>query len=154
MLRPEASGTLVSAALGLGIPAMATELGGGGGVRPQTLAIASQGLDNVLAYLGMIARPQTPPTQTRLMGVEPGYFLRAPGRGIFEPKHELGGSVNAGEAAGRLWCLERPEREPEPLYMPADGLVVCRRVPSTCAQADVLLHLARDIEPGDLIDPK
>lgn len=153
VLRPEASGTLVSAALGLGIPAMATELGGGGGVSPQTLGIARWGLDNVLAFMGMAAPPQTTPTSTRLMGIEPGYFLRAPGSGLFEPRHELGDCVSAGDEAGRLWCMERPEREPELLTMPTDGLLVCRRVPSICAQADVLLHLARDIEPGDLIDP-
>lgn len=154
MLRPEASGTLVSAALGRGIPAMATELGGGGGVSPETLAIARQGVENVLAFLGMAPPPAISANPTRLMGVEPGCFLRAPGSGIFEPRHGLGSRVSAGEEAGRLWNLERPEKAPETLFMPADGLLVCRRVPSACAQADVLLHLARDVEPAELVGPE
>ncbi|WP_157188236.1 succinylglutamate desuccinylase/aspartoacylase family protein [Nitratireductor pacificus] len=151
MRSPEASGTMVSTALERGIPAMATELGGGGGVTPRTLAVAERGLMNVLAHLGLMERPGSKPADTRLMGVEPGGFLRAPGSGFFEPLHTLGAAVQAGEAAGFLWDLERPDRELEALAMPDDGLLVCRRVPAGCAQADVLLHLAKDVTRNELL---
>lgn len=150
MTQPEASATFVQAALGRGIPAMATELGGGGGVAPAALAIAEAGLRNVLAFMGMLQGPAAPPS-TRLMGIAPQHFVRAPGRGLFEPRLALGGAARAGEAAGYLWSTERPEHAPERLDFPSDGLVVCRRVPANCAKADVLMHLARDVTVDELL---
>ncbi len=147
--RPEASATFVSAALEKGVPAMATELGGAGQVTRQTLDVAWQGLFNILAFMGMIA--DVPKSPTRLMEVLPGAFLRAPGAGMFEPASSLGAMVEAGDIAGRLWNSDRPERAPEDLFMPDEGMVVCRRVPVRCERADVLLHLARDVSVPDLL---
>lgn len=151
MRRPEASATLVSAALEQGIPAMATELGGGGCVTPRTIEIARVGIENVLAHLGMIDAVATPRGKTCLLAIEPQGFLRAPGRGAFEPAHALGETVRIGEAAGWLWDLERADHAPEPLLIPDDGMVVCRRVPPICSAADVLLHLGRDTTRADLL---
>lgn len=142
MTRPEASATLVSAALKRGIVAMATELAGGGGVTPSSVALARAGLDNVLVHLGMVERADSPDRPTRLLAVAPNHFLRAPGRGLFEPAVRLGDRVEAGQVAGWLWNPERPEWAPEVLHVPADGVVVCRRVPASCGKADVLFHLA------------
>lgn len=151
MRNPEASATLVSAALDQGIPAMATELGGGGGVTPRTVEIARAGIENVLAHLGMTDTAATPRAKTRLLAIEPKGFLRAPGRGAFEPIHALGETVEVGETAGWLWDFERADRAPEPLLIPDDGMVVCRRVPPICRAADVLLHLGRDTTPAELL---
>lgn len=150
MRSPEASATLVSAALEQGIPAMATELGGGGCVTPRTIEIARVGLENVLAHLGMTGSA-TPVGKTRLLAIEPQGFLRAPGRGAFEPSHALGEMVRVGETAGWLWDLERADRAPEQLLIPDDGMVVCRRVPPICSAADVLLHLGRDATRAELL---
>jgi len=149
--RPEASATLVSAALEHGIPAMATELGGGGYVTPRTVEIARTGIENVLAHLGMIDPVAKPRAETRLLAIEPQGFLRAPGRGAFEPAHVLGETVRVGETAGWLWDFERADRAPEQLLIPDDGVVVCRRVPPICRAADVLLHLGRDTTRADLL---
>lgn len=151
MRHPEASATLVSAALEQGIPAMATELGGGGCVTPRTVEIARAGIENVLAHLGMIDAVATPCAKARLLAIEPRGFLRAPGRGAFEPVHALGETVRGGETAGWLWDFERADRAPEPLLIPDDGVVVCRRVPPMCSAADVLLHLGRDTTRADLL---
>lgn len=150
MRRPEASATLVSAALEQGIPAMATELGGGGCVTPRTIEIARVGIENVLAHLGMIGSAM-PLGKTRLLAIEPQGFLRAPGRGSFEPSHVLGETVRVGETAGWLWDLERADQAPEQLLIPDDGMVVCRRVPPICSVADVLLHLGRDMTRAELL---
>lgn len=150
MTRPEASATLVSAALDRGIVAMATELAGGGGVTAESVALARTGLDNVLTHLAMLEQPARN-TMTRLLGVAPNHFLRAPGKGLFEPAVILGETVRAGQVAGWLWNTERPELAPEELHSPADGLVVCRRVPANCAKADVLLHLAGPITAEQLL---
>lgn len=150
MTRPEASATLVSAALDSGIVAMATELAGGGGVTAASVVLARAGLGNVLTHLGMLE--QAPHNSlTRLLGVAPSHFLRAPGKGLFEPAVMLGEKVQAGQVAGWLWNAERPELAPEVLHSPADGVVVCRRVPANCAKADVLLHLAEPITAKQLL---
>lgn len=151
MTRPEASATLVSAALDRGIVAMATELAGGGGVTAASVALARQGLGNVLAHLGMLERANGKDMPTQLLGVAPNHFLRAPGSGLFEPAVMLGETVKAGQVAGWLWNAERPECAPEVLYLPADGIVVCRRVPANCARADVLLHLAEPATSDQLL---
>lgn len=149
MSRPEASATLVSSALDHGIPAMATELGGAGQVTPQTLEVAWQGLQNLLVFMGMV--PELPTAPTRLLEVAPAAFLRAPGVGVFEPLTGLGASAVRGDPAGRLWNTDRPEWPPEELLMPDTGIVVCRRVPARCEKADVLLHLARDVDVPTLL---
>lgn len=151
MTAPEATGTFVAAALECGVPAMATELGGGGGVTPATLSIASRGIQNVLKWLDMLEGGAAPSQATRLMCVATDQFLRAPGGGLFEPLLGIGEVARAGEVAGWLWNTERANLEPEPLISPADGLVVCRRVPATCAKADVLLHFASDTTPDRLL---
>ena len=134
MTQPEASGTFVSAALARAVPAMATELGGGGGVTPATVSTAGAGVRNVLGFLGLADSGPPPPGVTRLMAVTPEQFLRAPGRGLFEPRLGLGDRAIAGESAGWLWNPERPEMAPEEVMLPADGTVVCRRVPAQLRQ--------------------
>lgn len=148
--QPEASGTLVSAALGRGIPAMATELGGGGGVNRGAVQVARNGVARVLAYLGMTDAPHGTP-DTRLMLVEGAHFLRAPGPGLFDPAFDLGADVAKDATAGRLWQMERPENPPEPLIFAAPGTVICRRARALCAPGDVLYHLARDITRHELL---
>lgn len=142
--QPEASGTFVSAALNRGVPAMATELGGGGGVSRTTVQIARDGIARVLVHLGM-TDPADEPPDTRLMLVEGAHFLRAPGPGLFDPAFAMGDKVKANATAGHLWQVDRPDMPPEPLRFEVPGTVICRRVPALCAPGDVLCHLARDI---------
>lgn len=148
--RPEASGTLVSAALGRGIPAMATELGGGGGVSRSTVQVARDGIARVLAHLGMTGSLQAAPA-TRLMLVENAHFLRSPGSGLFDPAFDLGAEVAEGTLAGRLWNTEQPQLSPQSLSFAAPGTVICRRALARCAPGDVLCHLARDITRDELL---
>ena len=154
--RPEAKGTLVAAALDAGVVAMATELGGSGGVTRQTVAIAANGLRRALRHMGIFpadtAPARTPEAPlTRLLAVGGEHFLRAPGRGLFEPAFMLGDSVAAGDVAGWLSDPERPDRTPEPLYFAAAGLVICRRVPALVEPGDVLVHLGADTTHEALI---
>lgn len=148
--RPEASGTFVSAALARGIPAMATELGGGGGVTRRSVAIARAGIDRVLAHLGLRDKADTA-ADTRLMLVEGAHFLRAPGSGLFDPAFELGETVETGAEAGHLWHPERSDVPPDTLQFAASGTMICRRPKTVCAPGDVLCHLARDITRDALL---
>lgn len=145
-----ATGTLVAAALERGVPAVAAEIGGGGGLSPGTLAVTRRAVDGFLAHAGIIAGGG-PSTPTRLLHVRPGHFLRSPGRGFFEPLFHLGDSVAAGQPAGRLHDLDYPHRQPEDLAWPDGGIVLCRRVPARAEPGDVLAHLAADTEAKALL---
>lgn len=148
--RPEASGTLVATALDRGVVAMATELGGSGGVTRETLRIARAGLKSCLAHMGILGRPDETAT-TRLFAIDAAHFVRSPGRGLFEPAFSLGDDVQPGDLAGRLSDPERPERPPEDIFFSAGGTVLCRRVPAIAEQGDVLVHLGVDIDRISLV---
>lgn len=151
--RPDARGTLVAAALERGIPAIATELGGGGGVTRETVSLATAGIRRVLAFAGIAmaegAAEASP--AARLLAVEPSGFVRAPGHGMFEPAVMLGDHVKAGDVAGWLTDLQRPERPPEALFFAAAGMVICRRVPAMTQAGDVLFHLGEDVSRAELV---
>ena len=150
MRRPEARGTLVSTALDMEIAAMATELGGGGGVSGDTLAIAKRGLMRTLAHMGIVEANEAPPA-SRLLAIESNHFVRSPGRGLFEPAFMLGDRVEDGDLAGRLSTVERPDREPDDIVFAARGIVLCRRVPTMAEPGDVLVHLGEDIDRETLL---
>lgn len=148
--RPEARGTLVATALAQGVVAMATELGGGGGVTRETVALAEQGLMRALAHMGIL-EPAGGTPGTRLLAVDAAHFVRSPGRGLFEPAFVLGQQVTPGDLAGRLSDPERPDRPPEEIVFAAGGIVLCRRVPTIVEPGDVLVHLGEDVERDSLI---
>jgi predicted deacylase len=87
----------------------------------------------------------------RFLSVESKHFVRAPGRGLFEPATTLGDAVRAGDIAGRLHYLERPERVPEIVRFAADGILLCRRAPAPAELGDVLAHLGQPVEPAELL---
>lgn len=149
--RPEARGTLVSTALDLGIPAMATELGGGGGVTPATVAIAERGVRRALAHAGLLAPGDESAASSRLLGVGAEHFVRSPGRGLFAPAVALGDVVGRGDLAGFLSDPERPDRAPEAIHFAASGVVICRRVPAMAEPGDVLAHLGEDVDRAALL---
>ncbi|MHB2169598.1 M14 family metallopeptidase [Alsobacter sp. R-9] len=151
--RPDARGTLVAAALERGIPAIATELGGGGGVTRDTVALAVAGVRRVLAWMGIDARKDSGgrSAASRLLAVEPSGFVRSPGHGMFEPAVMLGDEVTAGDLAGRLSDPQRPDRPPENLFFAAGGIVICRRVPAMAQAGDVLFHLGEDVDRAALL---
>lgn len=148
--KPSAVGTLLSAVHAAGKVGISTELGGAGRLVPETLAIARTGIARFLAFAGLTIPPPVPVT-TRLLAVEPAHFLRAPGRGLFEPAVSLGQSVAAGDVAGRLHDIERPERAPETIRFEAGGIAMCRRVPARAEPGDVLFHLGRPTTREELL---
>jgi predicted deacylase len=148
--QPEASGTLVAAALEQGVPAIATELGGGGGVTGASLAVARDGVRRVLAHVGLLDSVPAPPA-SRLLVVEPAHFLRATRRGLFAPAFNLGDRVEEGDHAGVVLDPERPDQAGESLCFAGPGLVICRRVPALTEPGDVLAHLGADVTRAELI---
>ena len=147
---PEGGATLVAAALALGIPAIAAELGGAGTLTPHSLAVARRGCRNVLAHFGLQDEQRGPAPP--LLVVRPQHFLRSPGLGLFEPTIILGQTVATGEIAGWLHDPEHPEHAPEPLRFDAPGQVICRRVSARAEPGDVLAHLGEPATFDTLCD--
>lgn len=135
-----------------GLTTVGTELGGGGTVKPEALAICRRGVRNVLAHLGVLpdaaARPPEKPAPLyELPGTRAYVFATTDG--IFEPFHENGRQVSAGEPAGRIHCTWEPAREPELLHYQADGILYGRRQPGRVRPGNCCLVVASPYT-GDL----
>ena len=140
---PGGNRAFTSAASRQGVVALTTELGGGGFVTPESLAIAEQGMRRVLAHVGLLrgaAPPSAPTRLTETLGDD--YYVFATEGGLFEPLVELGEEVSAGQPAGRIHFHHTPWREPERVAFQRSGLVICKRVPALCERGDCLFQLA------------
>ena len=130
-----------------------TELGGGGFVAASTHRLAWEGLQNVLRHAEILdgeAVKRDPPA-TILDGRDPRNYVFAPASGIFETLVDPTDPVSAGQVVARIHSLEFPEREPEPVYAPLDGVTACVRAPSRCEQGDNVLVFGQPIEPSALL---
>jgi N-alpha-acetyl-L-2,4-diaminobutyrate deacetylase len=123
--------TATATACRAGLTTVGTELGGGGRVSIEALAICRRGVRNVLAHLGVIDRKH----QTVRNADGPTFELKgtaayvfAPCDGIFEPFHALGTRVSAGQPAGRVHAVWDPARPAETVHYACDGIVYgCRQ---------------------------
>ena len=137
--------TATAAACRAGLVTVGTEMGGGGTVSLEALAVCRRGVRNVLAHLGVLSLGQALPRRGD------GRILELPGTsayvyatmdGVFEPFHANGHDVHAGEAAGRIHCTWDPARPPETLYYQADGILYGRRQPGRVRPGNCCLVVA------------
>ena len=131
---PGGTRTLIAAAAVAGTVAFAVELGRAGMVSPAALAIARAGVAGVLAHAGIMPGKVTPLGATPYAGplwriADDHAFVYAPTDGVFEPLHELGAEVAAGQEAGRIHVLDRPATAPTTVHFRAGGLMFARRAP-------------------------
>jgi predicted deacylase len=139
--------TMSAAARRCGTIHMGTELGGGGTVSPQALAIGEQGLRRVLRHVGSLKTGEGSEEtgETRLVAVGGAdYYVYSPDDGLFEPFVDLGEIVEGGQPAGAVHFPETPWREPSIACFGRSGLVICKRVPGRTERGDCLFHLATD----------
>lgn len=137
--------TATAAACRAGLVTVGTEMGGGGTTSLDALAICRRGVRNVLAHLGVLPGVEAAKREGS------GQLLELPGArayvyatmdGIFEPFHENGRSVSAGEAAGRIHCTWDLTRLPETVYYQADGILYGRRQPGRVKPGNCCLVVA------------
>ena len=122
--------TATATASRAGLVTVGTEMGGGGTVSIDALALCRQGVRNVLAHLGMLPMHKAIQRQSdgqilELPGVDAYVFATADG--VFEPFHANGRAVSAGEPAGRIHFPWDPTRLPETLKYRTDGILYGRR---------------------------
>ncbi|MFQ5755683.1 MAG: succinylglutamate desuccinylase/aspartoacylase family protein [Acidiferrobacterales bacterium] len=126
---------------------LSTELGGGGTVTTQTVAIADNGIQNVLRHFGLLqaAVPAGSVTTTRLMHTpDDGCYVMADDSGIYEVLVDLGAEVAAGTAVGQIHFYQTPQRPPLVQCASRPGTVVCRHFPGLVQVGDCLAVLATD----------
>jgi predicted deacylase len=106
-----------------GIPTLAAEMGMGGWMSGRSVDATRQALLRVLKHLGVLPRVTPPPgvatRWTRIAGAQS--YLFAPFDGYFERHFELGDTIVAGQRAGWMHDLSRPDRPPEPVHFAAAG---------------------------------
>jgi N-alpha-acetyl-L-2,4-diaminobutyrate deacetylase len=140
--------TATAAACRAGLVTVGTEMGGGGGVLPEALGICRRGVRNVLAHLGVLpaSTTETGEGDRRLHELPgPRAYVFATADGIFEPFHELGRAVKAGEPAGRIHCTWDPTRVPETMTYAADGVLYGRRQPGRVKPGNCCLVVAAEV---------
>jgi predicted deacylase len=129
-----------------------TELGGGGHVAATTHRLAESGLANVLRHAGILEGEvvRRSPPGLILDGRDPRNYLFAPESGVFETLVEPGDAVTAGLPVARIHSLEHPDREPDPILAPLDGVTACVRAISWTDQGDNILVFGQPIDAAAL----
>ena len=122
--------TATAAACRAGLVTVGTERGGGGAVSIEARVLCRRGVRNVLTHLRVLPPGKASPRRGdgRLLEL-PGAaaYVFATADGIFEPFHDNGRAVSAGEPAGRIHFPWDPTRPSETLHYQADGILYGRR---------------------------
>ena len=133
-----------------------TELGGGTVIPGSIHRLAQDGLANVLRHVGALqgdvrtrASLGLPPAVI-LDGRDPRNYVAAPEAGLFESFVDAGESVATGQPIGAIHFMERPDRRPEVLEAPLDGVVAALRAITTTEQGDNVIVLGQPIEAAAL----
>ena len=134
-----------------------TELGGGGRVPAPIHRLAWNGLNNVLRHVGVLeGEAQTRaslglPPAVILDGRNPDTIVLSPEDGLFEALLEPGDPVSEGEPVGRLWFVDRPDRAPELIRAPLDGVVAVTKAIPVTEQGDCVFVLGVPIDRSELL---
>ena len=135
-----------SAAERAGVPMIATELGGGGGVDPAITNVTAQGIRNVLHYLGMFDAEPVATPNTRIVEVaDPLDSLYATTTGLFDRAISAGADVTQGQFAGYFHHITEPERPSAKLIVPRDGMVLAHTNRGMVTRGELLALIARDV---------
>ncbi len=130
-----------------GVPMIATELGGGGGVAPAITDQAEAGILNVLRHLGMIDGDVTRAKAPRVVEIrDPGASLYATSEGLFDRALGAGEDVKAGDFAGWFHHVTEPERASVRLTVPRDGMILAHTNRGFVKRGEMLLLVVQDVD--------
>lgn len=136
---------VISACDRLGVLRFATELGGGGGITPDVLQQAEEGLGRLLFDLGVLRNPVTnkpaPPTEF-VQRLPNRQYIYAMASGIFEPYVKIGDEVTAGQDAGAIHFPEVPWHVPWIAKFEESGTVYAVRTRARTEMGDNLFILS------------
>lgn len=143
--------TLSSAAARHEVIYLSTELGGAGKIRPWIRDFAFNGMKRCLREMGILPSSLNlpePEHEVALKAMQSAdQYIFAYKDGMFEPRVNLGDTVEDGQFAGFIWDMKVPWTEPEKLFFNKGGVVFCKRTPALCEVGDTLFFTLRDYEP-------
>lgn len=119
-----------------------TELGGGGTASARTLAIAKQGVANVLRHAGVLPGEAVAAPSRRLDMPSQDCFVFAEDDGLVEFLKDLGEPVSAGEAVVRIHPLGRTGSAPMQARARFGGVLAARHFPGLVKAGDCLFVIA------------
>ncbi len=127
-----------------GVPMIAAELGGGGMLSRDALAVADDGVWAVLRHAGLLpAEVGDAERRTRPVRVpDRRHFLMCPRDGLFEPAAWLGATVAPGTPAGWVHDPQDLAAEPTAVVFEVGGVIVARRLPALAQRGDTLFTTA------------
>lgn len=138
--------SLNSAAERAGVPMIATELGGGGGVDPEITNATERGLYNMLRSVGILSGEHVPFDASRMVEITSAdHSLNAPGEGVFDRFVSAGAEVKAGQVAGRLHYASEPRRASEEVRFSHDGYVLAHTNRGYVMRGDMLMVVTQDV---------
>ena len=136
-----------SAAERAGVPMIAAELGGGGGVDPRITDMAAVGFLNVLRHMGVVkGEANRVPVQRVVEIASPHHSLYARADGLFDRRVFAGGEVKQGDTAGWFHFVAEPERRSVQLRMPEGGLVLAHTNRGLVKRGEMLALVVQDVE--------
>jgi predicted deacylase len=127
------------------------EFGHSGGVLRRGVAHAYHGVKNVLRHYGMLpgaieavdlARGR-PPRLVAATSLDD--YVPAPASGVFEPRHEVGAAVGAGELVGWLYDFERVGAPPAEVRSPKDGFILLQPFDAPTRKGVTMLVIAHEV---------
>ncbi len=136
--------TSMGAAARKGVVTVNAELGGGGAVTPDILALAERGLRRVLHKVGIL--PGYAPDAargTRELNVQGSVFAYE--RGVFEPLLRPGDAVEVGTPLAAIHHPDDPARAPTDIVSPYAGMILAMRALGRVERGDAVFQIAQDV---------
>ena len=130
---------------------ISTELGGGGTVTTDSVAIADTGVWNLLKHFDVVhgealSREARGLEPTRLLHVpDANSYVLAEEAGIYEVAADLGDRVRQGQCVGRIHFYETPWHKPAGVAAGRDGTIICRHHPGLVKPGDCLAVIGEDL---------
>jgi predicted deacylase len=137
--------TMSAAAERNGVAYVNVELGGGGTVSHELVALAEAGIRRALVRLGVMVDGQVaelPATIKYFSIADAANYVYAMEDGLFEPCVDLRQEVEVGQPAGTIHFPATPWRAPAEVTFTQGGFVLCRRFPGWARRGDCLYQVA------------
>ncbi len=143
--RGSSARTAMGAAGRKGVITIMAELGGGGAVSSEILALTERGIKRLLHNVGLLPgyKPDAA-NGTRELTISSSVY--AYDEGLFEPYHHIGDEVRSGDSAGVIHFPDTPLQEPKPTKFESNGVVLCSRVPGKVQRGDCLFQVGSDLK--------
>jgi N-alpha-acetyl-L-2,4-diaminobutyrate deacetylase len=146
LLEIDSVGMYDTAAEEMGKVFISTELGGGGTTRPNTVAVAKRGVQNLLIHAGILKgkAEQSPSIMVDMPSSE--CFTFSEQDGLIESCVELGQPIRKGDVLAQIWPADRTGAQPAQYRAAMDGMLAGRHFPGLVKTGDCVAVTAQIVQ--------